>query len=452
MQVRTALQNNILIPVNKKQRERYKTASELIAADRGGFVYQPVIGLHRDVAELDFFSMYPSIMAKWNISPETVGVEGNKTLRVPGLNRPISQDIKGVVASILEPVLEKRRRAKASLAAGVGDAEDAKYLDVTADTLKGLGWVSFGYQGFSGNRIGSIEAHESITAISRELTLRAKEAAEEWGFLVLHMYVDCLFISTPGKRAPKDFQPLLTEIGKRAEIPIELEGIFNWIAFLPSKESASVPVPNCYFGVFQDGELKCRGIMARKHDTPLFIQQTQLDAIHIFAREPNFDNLRRHIPKVIYFLRSKYSELISGQVPFEKLKIAQRLSRDLDDYRVFSATARAGLLLTANQKQTGAGHTIEYLRVKGSPDVLPWDLSADKEIHLDLDWYGELFFRAAHEILQPFGVEKKTLIDWIVSQAGYFRPEDYVNAAPKDLPLFEAMWEVSKGPLNSSGS
>ena len=42
-------------------------------ADQGGLVYQPLIGLHRDVAEIDFISMYPSIMVHFNISPETVG-------------------------------------------------------------------------------------------------------------------------------------------------------------------------------------------------------------------------------------------------------------------------------------------------------------------------------------------------------------------------------------------
>ncbi|MCK7481769.1 MAG: hypothetical protein M0C28_34800 [Candidatus Moduliflexus flocculans] len=39
--------------------------------DRGGMVYDPIIGLHEDVAEIDFFSMYPSIMVHFDISPET---------------------------------------------------------------------------------------------------------------------------------------------------------------------------------------------------------------------------------------------------------------------------------------------------------------------------------------------------------------------------------------------
>ena len=36
----------------------------------GQEVYQPTIGLHRDVAGIDFVSMHPGIMVRFNISPE----------------------------------------------------------------------------------------------------------------------------------------------------------------------------------------------------------------------------------------------------------------------------------------------------------------------------------------------------------------------------------------------
>jgi DNA polymerase-2 len=33
-------------------------------------VYQPKVGLHMDVAQVDFVSMYPAVIIKGNISPE----------------------------------------------------------------------------------------------------------------------------------------------------------------------------------------------------------------------------------------------------------------------------------------------------------------------------------------------------------------------------------------------
>jgi len=39
---------------------------------QGGLVFQPKLGIFEDVAEIDFASMYPTMMAIHNISPETV--------------------------------------------------------------------------------------------------------------------------------------------------------------------------------------------------------------------------------------------------------------------------------------------------------------------------------------------------------------------------------------------
>ena len=68
MQMLTALRNNIMVPHQKQQIEGTKTLAELIRADHGGLIYQPIIGLHGNVAQIDFSSMYPAIMVKHNIS------------------------------------------------------------------------------------------------------------------------------------------------------------------------------------------------------------------------------------------------------------------------------------------------------------------------------------------------------------------------------------------------
>ncbi len=438
MQVREAMQNGVLVPLNKKQRERYKSASELIAADRGGIIYQPITGLHRDVAEIDFFSMYPSIMSQWNISPETVGVDKGNPRLLPGIERPISQEQRGIVPSILAPVLNKRMRVKLRQMEKNLDPAEEHYLQSVNASLKWLGWVSYGYQGFSGNRIGSIEAHEAINAVSRELLLRSKEAAEDFGFEVLHMYVDSLFITKEGHDKDEDFWPLIDEMNERTEITLELEGILRWIAFLPSKQDEKVPVPNCYFGVFQNGELKCRGIVARRDDTPLFIKQSQMRAIKMLAREKKFENLRGLLPKITNYFKHQYDQMMAGEIEIERLIIAQRLSQDLDNYRVPSAAARAGMQLARTGKKIGAGQTVRFLRTLDESGVLAWDLSAGVEnIALDYAWYAKIFRRAAFEVLQPFDVEKSAAGDWLGEGESYFQPDDYAEAGAKDLPLFE---------------
>ncbi|MEK6220705.1 MAG: hypothetical protein N2D54_00470, partial [Chloroflexota bacterium] len=209
MQIREALDRGTLVPLQKRQTERFKSAAALNTADRGGLNYRPIVGLHKNVAEIDFFSMYPSSMALWNISGETVGVKGSHTKYVPGTNVPITQDTPGLVASVLRPLLMKRWQVKQTLRRL--DKKDPQHavLQSIADALKWLGYVSFGYQGYKNNLFGNIQAHEAICAIGRDSLIRAKEAAYDFGFAVLGANTDSLFVKKAGSTKPKDFDPLI---------------------------------------------------------------------------------------------------------------------------------------------------------------------------------------------------------------------------------------------------
>lgn len=438
MQVAASLEKKILIPIRKQQRERFKSGTQLIAADNGGVIFKPLVGLHANVAEIDFFSMYPNIMTGWNISAETVGVIGEQTRWAPGIEAPINQDETGIVASILKPILEKRAAAKKLLEDGNLSGYDPAYVQTAYEFLKGLGWVSYGYQGFSGNRIGSIEAHEAINAVSRDVILQAKEAAEDLGFEVLHLYVDSLFISV-GSNESK-LEELKKEIKVRTGLKVDLEGILRWIAFLPSKQNQRVPVPNCYFGVFRDRELKCRGIMLRRGDTPRYIAAAQEEAIKIMAREDDFSKLPRLIPELVDTFKSHYQKILRGQVALEQLVVSQTLSRNLEDIRALSPAARAALQLAAQGKTPSAGQTVDFVRTKNAPFALPWNLvNEGQAVEIDTQWYGEQLLRAADEILYCFGVPKDLLSTWLKGQGAYWSPQDYVDGVLNQLPLLEGI-------------
>ena len=72
MQLEMACRDGVLIPYRKQEAEAFKSALELLHTDQGGLVFAPIIGYHEQVGELDFSSMYPSIMVRFNVSPETV--------------------------------------------------------------------------------------------------------------------------------------------------------------------------------------------------------------------------------------------------------------------------------------------------------------------------------------------------------------------------------------------
>jgi DNA polymerase-2 len=369
MQMLTALRTGVLVPVVKQQAEGRKSLAELIRADKGGLVYQPIIGLHRDVAEIDFASMYPSIMVRHNISPETTG----RTDAPPGL-----------VPQTLRPLLEKRLKLKELLREL--DPRDCrvKPLKARAAALKWLLVVCFGYLGYKNARFGKIESHEAVTAISRELMLQAKEVAEDLGFEVLHMYVDSLFVRQEGLREARDFAPLLQAIRDQTGIPIALEGVFRWVSFLPSRRDSRVPVPNRYLGVFQ-------------------VSQTQLAVLNCLAQAGTLDEVSELLPEAQALIAQAKRDLRNGCVPPEHLLVTQKLSRAVSEYKTPSPSARAAAQLQALGKEVAPGQFVRFLYTRGPAKVHAWDLQGQVDSRLlDTQRYCTLLDRSLENVLTAF--------------------------------------------------
>jgi DNA polymerase II len=410
MQFITALQNGILIPWHKHQAETPKTALDLLRADMGGMIYQPTIGLHRDVAEIDFVSMYPGIMVRFNISPEVPRVVTDPVTGVPepatttqtGGRLESASGTPGIVPQTLEPLLNKRLALKSALLTlPPHDCRRPAYK-AQASAEKWLLVTCFGYLGYKNARFGRIEAHEAVTAYGREALLRAKEAAENLDFEILHMYVDGLWVQKKGCKTPADFDPLLADITARTGLSISLDGVYRWVVFLPSRLNEAVPVPNRYFGVFQDGTIKVRGIEARRRDTAPFIAETQMEILEILAKAADADHLKDVLPKAESFARRQLEMLQAGEVEVEKLLLAQKLSRELGEYSTPSPAARAVRQMEAAGKKVRPGQRVRFLFTLGEPGVFAWDVPARPDRRcIDVKRYLTLFERAIQTVLDP---------------------------------------------------
>ena len=362
MQMITALRAGVMIPLHKQQAEGRKTLAGLIRADKGGLIYQPIIGVHRDVAQIDFASMYPSIMVHHNISPETMGAE----------NAP-----KGLIPQTLQPLLEKRLKLKA-LISNLDERDcQVRVMKQRAAALKWLLVVCFGYLGYKNARFGQIESHEAVTAISRELMLQAKEVAEELGFTVIHMYVDSLFVQKEGLKEDQDFEPLLQAITEQTNIPILLEGVYRWLCFPPSKRDVRVSVPNRYFGVLHNGEVKYRGIEARRRDIPFWVKKIQLEVLSCMAKAGSLEEVSEYLPRIKEMVTQAKRDLRNGHVPLEELVTTQCLSRVAAGYTSPSPAARAAMQLQAAGNEVAPGQFLRFVFIRGTERVRVWGLGVD---------------------------------------------------------------------------
>lgn len=126
LQVNQALRDGVLVPWKRNLAEYWKTAEELLIADRGALVIEPKIGLHENAFEIDFASLFPNIMVKHNISPETVLCRccPDSQKRVPFTHYNICQQHIGLIPRVLKPLIERRMVYKKRIADDPSRAPD----------------------------------------------------------------------------------------------------------------------------------------------------------------------------------------------------------------------------------------------------------------------------------------------------------------------------------------
>jgi DNA polymerase-2 len=420
MQIVVALRKEILVPWRKQAGEKLKSARDLIEADLGGLVYAPIGGLHSDVAELDYTSLYPACITTQSLSPELMGIAETGDEKVPGTNLTVDLTKEGLIPATIEPLLQKRIALKTKIASLPAWDPRKSLYKAQAAAQKWLLVTCFGYLGYKNARFGRIEAHMATTACGREALLLAKETAEGLGFRVLGLYVDAIWVTQSGHSRPEDFQPLLEAITARTHLPITLEGVYKWLAFLPSRLEPRVSVANRYFGAFQDGSTKVRGIELRRRDTPAWIAQMQEELIAVMAKASSAQALVTLLPELVVLLKRKVKDLDSGKVPLEDLVVTQKLSREVDEYKSPSPAAVAVGQLAQIGKQTSPGEHVYLLLTRGDPGAWAWYLPGPFEPgSLDLARYRTLLIRAAWSILGPIGISEESLSDWVLGKGVY---------------------------------
>jgi len=251
--------------------------------------------------------------------------------------------------------LEYKRLAKET-----ANSELRKVFDLRQSALKWILVTCFGYLGYRNARFGKVDAHIAVCAFARDALLKTARLAEEHGFEVVHGIVDSLWIKKPGV-TPREVADFCLMAEKLVNVPLNVEGKYRWIVFLPSKILPEVPVLNRYYGVFEDGKIKMRGIEARRSDTPTFIKNAQLEMIKIVSKARDYKDFVGRIPEALHVLRREAERLISGNVDAYDLAISKRLSKHPKDYTHDIFQAIAARQLTTAGFDIYPGQTVQYI-------------------------------------------------------------------------------------------
>jgi len=414
LQFYNAMRNDILIPWKPTLTEHPKSLGDLLTADRGGLIFEPIIGVHENVAELDFVSLYPTIMFKKNISAETVICNccSHSELRVPQLlNYHICEKRRGIVPISLEILLKKRAIYKDKKNSAT-DSKLKKIYDARQTALKWVLVTSFGYLGFNNAKFGRIDAHIAVCAFDRQILLQTIRMAESHGFEILHAIVDSIWIQNKNKNPANknDYENLKTEIENNTGFPISFEGIYKWIVFVPSKNNTILPVSNRYFGVLEDGTVKMRGIEARRHDTAEFFSKVQQGILNMMSEANSIREVRDLMPKVREMFQMHLKLLKDRNVPISDLVLTKRISKNVNEYEERNTVELGALLQLKNTgKSLKAGQILKYVitdyyRKNSRKRSVPFELINSKTVY-DVKRYCELLTETCNSVTEPFGLK-----------------------------------------------
>ena len=416
MEMAEALRRGAHVPWKKNRPESFRRADRLVPADRGGVIFVPPVGVFGPVDEFDFASLFPHIMVRKNLSAETLECRccPDSPVRAPGLGyRSCTRQV-GLIPRTLEPLLTRRLAYKAA-------AKDPRLPPLERARLTGrvkmLKWIlvtAFGYQGYRNARFGRIECHEAINAYARELLAGLVPASEAAGYRVVHGIVDSLWLAPVDPAHPPDAEAFARRMSARCDLPLGYEGRYRWIVFLPAV-THGLGVPNRYYGFYEHGEFKLRGVGGRRHDTTTLARRFEGELLDVFRAARSPEEFRALLPRALRRADRFAEQVASGAWPVEELVISHRLGKAGEEFVTFTDSVAALRQLETAGAPRLPGQMVRFVVLDRTSRsyrdrVRPEELLEGGERY-DPGAYLELLAREAETLLAPFGVQREALLE-----------------------------------------
>ena len=211
----------------------------------------------------------------------------------------------------------------------------------------------------------------------------------------------------PNDLLKAELAELCQKISAATGVKLALEGVYRWLCFMPSRQDPKRPVATRYFGVFEDGSLKVRGLACRRRDTPPFVRRAQEALLAKMAEAVTPDDLLALKPELEEMAAGFRQRLREGSVRPQDLVITRVLSQKVEDYKVDTPTSLAARQLQAAGIHLQPGEKVRYVHAepKGGPKETRIQAAPflDTLDDYDVGFYLELLERAIEEVMLPFG-------------------------------------------------
>ena len=358
----------------------------------GGHVLDSLPGLYRNVALLDFKSLYPSIIRTFRIDPLGLADPGKDP--VPGFAGASYAREGAILPELIATLWERRDAAKRT-----GDQPLQHAVKILMNSF-------YGVLGARGCRFFDPRLASSITMRGHEIIRRSKAFIEDEGFEVIYGDTDSLFVLLAHAPRPRDVagglverlnawwrETIVREHRLDSCLEVEFETLFERF-LMPTVRGAATGTKKRYAGLARgaggDGpEVVFKGLETVRTDwTPLARRFQRELYRRVFLDEPYED-----------YVRETNDALLAGELDAE-LVYRKRLRRPIDAY-----TRNVPHHVQAARRQARPGPWVSYVVTAHGPlPVESLDAKPDYEHYRDRQ-----LAPAADGILRFLGTSYETL-------------------------------------------
>ncbi|MFB0560745.1 MAG: DNA-directed DNA polymerase [Candidatus Lokiarchaeia archaeon] len=360
----------------------------------GGYVLKPVPGVHDNIAVFDFASMYPNLMIKYNISPDTYVPPDEKVPKgevnvAPEVGHRFKKEPPGFYKRIIKELIEERGKIQKGMRKLKPNTLQYIMMDERQKAFKIMTNAVYGYAGWFGARWYLKPVAEGTSAWGREFIKETIEIAKKHDLSVIYADTDSVFITNTEK-----VEEFNREVTQRLGLEIKPDKVYKRVFFTEAKKK--------YAGLLEDGALDVVGFEIVRGDWPEIAREVQENVLNIILRERDLD-------KAIKFVNDTVRRLREGKVSLEELVIWETLTKAPQKYKIKAPHVMAAKKLMKAGGRPEAGSKIGYVIVKGegaiSDRAVPYSLADISDV--DVDYYiNRQIVSAALRVLEYFGVEK----------------------------------------------
>jgi DNA polymerase I len=365
---------------------------------RGALVLEPKTGLHDNIVVLDFSSMYPNLMEKYNLSPDTLVRPGeivseDSVFMIPEVKHRFRKKPDGFYRIVLSTLIQQREVIKKEMEGLEEKSTRYRVLRERERAVKIVTNACYGYAGWAGARWYAKEVAESATALGREVIHKTIEEAESLGLNVIYGDTDSIFV----RDDPEKVRQLQAWAEREFGLDIRREREFTRILFTEAMKR--------YAGLLRKGSLDIVGLEVVRGDWSDIARQVQEQVLTRILRDQSTE-------KAIDDVQTTIRRLRNGEVPLADLTIRKTLTKPIEDYAVRTPHVEVAKLLVKQGWDLAVGDKVAYVVTKGSGKLFQKakPSSQAKPEDVDIDYYLDNQIKpAAMRILERFGVTGKQL-------------------------------------------